>query len=366
MVTLRAVPRGFGQDGNALLGLYHGQLARHWPSGRLALAHLLSAAGFGGWSHGELCLLDDAVRRQGISMRDRKGVHRLLNPAAFPFAPNPLKNKRLFALEARTAGLPLPDGYDADGGDLDAWLEMQADIIAKPSYRSKGQGVERFVRRNGLWAGRGKDIAEADLIDRLQTLVRRDGVVQERVPTHAALAELSPGALPTLRVVTCLNEAGVPEACETALRLSAGGARPVDNFNAGNLVLAVDEAGRCGSAFLGGGAGRPARHHTHPATGATIAGTPVPDLEAAIALAERAHRHFQSGFTVIGWDVGLSARGPVLIEGNWNPGTDIIQLVTGRGLAERRLGALYRHHLAALPAQAWHKARLFDPEPRRS
>ena len=69
-------------------------------------------------------------------------------------------------------------------------------------------------------------------------------------------------------------------------------------------------------------------------------GAAVPDLGEAIALAVRAHRAF-ADFTVIGWDVGLTCAGPVLVEGNWNPGTDILQLVSGRGLSDTRLGDLY-------------------------
>jgi hypothetical protein len=43
----------------------------------------------------------------------------------------------------------------------------------------------------------------------------------------------------------------------------------------------------------------------------------------------------------------------VLIEGNWNPGYNVLQLVHGRGLGELRIGALYRHHLERAPAERW-------------
>jgi hypothetical protein len=47
----------------------------------------------------------------------------------------------------------------------------------------------------------------------------------------------------------------------------------------------------------------------------------------------------------------------VLIEGNWNHGTDIVQLVSGKGLDRTRLGELYRFHLRRLPDDAWRSAR---------
>ncbi|MCI4588647.1 hypothetical protein MOK15_00800 [Sphingobium sp. BYY-5] len=353
---MRAVPK---RDENSLLAAYHGGLRRHWPLSARAFAHLLAYGGQGGWSASERQLLPDAVRRAGLSMRDRKGLHRLLNPAAFPFTANPLKNKQLFAQVAQAAGLPIAAACDLAREDLAGWLAGETDIIAKPSFRSKGEGVERFQRMDGGWRGGGGPIAKAALQARLRDLWQAGGVIQRRLPTHEMLADLSPGALPTLRVVTCLDEVGAPEACGLALRLSAGGARPVDNFNAGNLVLGIDDWGACLTAWLGG-AGRPTRHDRHPTTDAVIVGTPVPDLIGAIALAGRAHLAFATGFTVIGWDVGLTSAGPVLIEGNWNPGTDILQLVSGRGLADTRLGALYRHHLDQLPADRWRAARVME------
>jgi len=361
LLTLRALPLR-GDSANTLLRAYHDGLARHWTPTQRLVGHMLAALGRGGWSSAERRYLVDAVRTQGISMKDRKGLHRLLNPGAFPLASNPLKNKQLFAKMA--IGLPLPDACDPDAMNLDAWLDGQADIIAKPSYQSKGQGVERFVRHGDAWRNGDSTLTTVQLAVSLRALWGRGGVIQQRLPTHAALADMSPGALPTLRIVTCLNEADEPEICDIALRLSAGGPRPVDNFNAGNLVLAVDPQGRCGPAWRSGGRQAPTCHSRHPLTGASIEGVMLPDHAAAQRLAIQAHDRFRSGFTLIGWDIGLTAQGPVLIEGNWNPGTDILQLANGRGVADSRLGALYRHALNRLTAAEWRGAWVVERDRR--
>lgn len=361
MLTLRALPLR-SDGGNPLLRAYHDGLARHWTPVQRLMGHILSVIALGGWSRDERLYLGAAVRRQGLSMRDRKGLYRLLNPAAFPLTTNPLKNKQLFARMA--VGLPLPDACDLDVDDLDTWLAGQDDIIAKPSYRSKGQGVARFTRDGDRWRSDARRITTPLLAAHLRRIWRQGGVIQTRLPTHAALVDLSPGALPTLRVVTCLNEEGVPEICDVALRLSAGGPRPVDNFNAGNLVLAVDADGRCDTAWRSGGKRVPSRHRRHPATGATIEGMGLPDYAAARALAIQAHGQFRHGFTLIGWDIGLTAQGPVLIEGNWNPGTDIVQLVNGRGVGESRLGVLCGHALGRLTSADWRAARAVQRDRR--
>lgn len=363
MLTLRVLPP---RDDNDLVALYHDGLRRHWSAAAQRVSRLLAEAGQGGWTRSERRLLPCHVRRAGLSMRDRKGLHRLLNPAACPFVANPLKNKQLFARRARAAGLRIAEHCDLDRDNLGDWLATQSDIIAKPSFQSKGQGVERFQRIAFGWRGTGGDFSESAMIAHLNSLWRAGGVIQRRLPTHEALAGLSPGALPTLRVVTCLDEQRVPEACGLALRLSAGGSRPVDNFNAGNLVLAVTDDGCCSSAWTGGGEADLARHDRHPKTDAPIAGEVIPDLDAAVAMARSAHLPFAGNFNVIGWDIGLTAEVPVLIEGNWNPGTDILQLVMGQGLSDMRIGDLYRHHLSSLPADRWHGAHVVEWERRRA
>lgn len=362
MFTLRALPPAGGPlvAGNALIDTYHGGLRQHWPRLQLSLAALLCAMGRGGWSDSERRLLSDAVRREGLSMADRKGLHRLLNPGAFPAASCALRNKLLFARHVRDFGLPAAQSWFPDEEPLAEWLEGQSDIIAKPSFQSKGRGVERFRRDGAAW------LDSTTLIARLEKVARSGGVVQQRVATHPALTPLSPGALPTLRVMTCIDEEGRVEPCDLALRLSAGGPRPVDNFNAGNIVAAIDADGRISRAWQAGQWGGVDRLELHPTTGATLIGQPLPELDAAIALAVAAHERFRDGFTVIGWDVGLSDTGPVLIEGNWNPGSDILQLVNGRGLAAGRLGALYRHHLTHLPAAQWRAARAVERDRRRA
>lgn len=362
MFTLRALPPVGGAcvAGNALIDTYHAGLRRHWPRLQTALAELLCVMGRGGWSDSERRILSDAVRREGLSMADRKGLHRLLNPGAFPAESCALRNKALFARRVRDFALPAAQSWFPNEEPLGHWLEDQADIIAKPSFQSKGRGVERFIRDGANWPD------SANLIARLEKIVRSGGVVQQCVATHPDLALLSPGALPTLRVMTCIDEEGRVEPCDRALRLSVGGPRPVDNFNAGNLVGAIEGDGRISRVWQASMWGGVDRVELHPTTGATLIGQQLPELDAAIALAVTAHEHFRDGFTVIGWDIGLSDAGPVLIEGNWNPGSDILQLVNGRGLAAGRLGALYRHHLTHLSATQWRAARAVERDRRRA
>ena len=342
---------------NRLLATYRKGLSSHWGAATRSLAHLLGILGLGtGWSASERRFLSSSVRSTGLSMAERRGVHRLLNPAAFPLSHNILKNKALFARHVAATGLPAPETFDPQSEELEAWLAERSAILAKPGYSSKGKGIAAYTREREHWSGSQGRLSPAELTTRLETVLARHGVVQELVPAHPKLADLSPGALPTLRIVTCLDEQGEPEACAKVLRLGSGGERPVDNFNAGGLAVRLDEEGRCVAAFRASGASTESIA-VHPATGARIVGREIEGVDEAVALALRAHATLPAGFTVVGWDIGLSDRGPVLIEGNWNPGTDIVQLVDGVGLDRTRLGELYRFHLAQLPDASWQQSR---------
>lgn len=358
MPIVRGLPAS-GAVSNRLLALYYDRLNGHWALGRRIVARSLGIAGLGtGWSRLERRLLPDDVRAAGLSMADRRGVHRLLNPAGLPLSSNLLRNKALFARHAADHALPVPVSVDRETDDLDAWLAARDRIIAKPGYSSKGRGVTAFGRHGTGWRGPNGPITRAALKRHINAIIAGHGVVQDHIARHDSLSDISPGALPTLRIVTCRDEHGVPEACVTILRLGAGNGRPVDNFNAGGIAVRL-EADRCTGAFQASG-NDAQQLDRHPATGALIIGRQVPDLYVAKAFALRSHDTLPAGFTVVGWDIGLSQAGPILIEGNWNPGTDIIQLVDQAGLDETRLGSLYRFHLARISEQGWRSARAVE------
>jgi hypothetical protein len=95
---------------------------------------------------------------------------------------------------------------------------------------------------------------------------------------------------------------------------------------------------------------RALRLEQHPDTGAAIAGIRLPHRPESVALALRAHQML-GGIACVGWDVAILDDGPVMLEGNWNPGVRAVQMSSrvpldetayARGLAEHleaRLGS---------------------------
>ena len=118
---------------------------------------------------------------------------------------------------------------------------------------------------------------------------------------------------------------------------------PADNVHRGALAAAIDPA--TGTLFRSLAMNGPGEYPSHPLTGAAIEGRRVPDWTAAKDLALRAHGTAFPAHVLIGWDIGFTDRGPILIEGNQRPNVRLTQRVAGRGIGSMRYGALIEHHL---------------------
>lgn len=243
-----------------------------------------------------------------------------------------LADKTRFYARCRDVGLPHPPvvaivsgGRLVSGGD-----PTGRELVAKPADGEGGDGL--------ILLAAGADL-EARLADTRGVLL-----VQPRVATHPDLTDLALNALPTVRVVTILDEAGSPEVVSATFRFASVPEAVVDNMKAGGLIAAVDlDTGALGVACRGYGGGD---HASHPATGAPIEGRVLPGWADVKALAVRAHAEAFGDYVLVGWDLAMTPEGPLLIEGNGKPGVLMPQRAARRGLGEGRYGQLLAHHLA--------------------
>ncbi|MHA3793571.1 sugar-transfer associated ATP-grasp domain-containing protein [Sphingomonas sp. YL-JM2C] len=261
-------------------------------------------------------------------------INKRINPLGWT-AGCALADKSRFAERCRAAGLPCPETVATVTGGA---IEIRADpadrpLIVKPVHGEGGDGLRML----------GPVTDGPALRARLRGL-RQDMLVQPLIAVHPALADIALGALPTVRIVTMIDEAGAPELVSATFRCASDPRARVDNMKAGGLIVPVALAdGALGRACFGYGG---QDHDVHPATGAPIAGRTLPDWDAATALVVDAHARAFADYVLIGWDVAFTPRGPLLIEGNGKPGVLMPQRAARRGLGEGRYGALLAHHLA--------------------
>ena len=265
-----------------------------------------------------------------------------------------VSNKVAFEKTCRRSGVPtIPVLAIARDGEVE-WIgsssDFEADWFVKPINGKGGRGIERWD-----YAGEGRFRSLAgELIERDQLLQRIAAksrtiprFVQPRIQNHPELQELSNGALATIRALTCLDESGEPELLGAVMRMAIGGNHLVDNFHAGGIAAVIDlDTGVLGPASNLGADARLGWLDAHPDSGALIRGRRLPDWDRFGQFVENAHRVF-SDRALIGWDVALTASGPVVVEANGVPDLDIMQRIPQCGMMTARLGQLLAHHVAA-------------------
>ena len=233
--------------------------------------------------------------------------------------------------------------------------EFRTDLFVKPVVGKGGRGGQRWDYRgeDEYRSSQGLVLGRRDLFARwLGKSVRKPLLVQPRVLNHPDLRPLNNGALSTVRVLTCLDEDDRPELIGAIMRMAIGRNIVVDNAHAGGIAAAVHvETGELGPASDLGMSARLGWLERHPTTGARIAGVKLPHWQSLRLLVTRAHSTVQ-GAVVLGWDVAITADGPVLIEANGGPGLEIMQRANRQGFSRGRLGDLLAYHLSRVERMA--------------
>nr|WP_298683012.1 sugar-transfer associated ATP-grasp domain-containing protein [uncultured Dongia sp.] len=223
----------------------------------------------------------------------------------------------------------------------------ETDLFIKPRKGSGGRGAAKWQFLAPFFTH--KDGTQLTATGLRQWVVDQSAqenmLVQTLLTNHPDLADINCGTLATVRIVTCRNESGGYEVTDAAFRMPRVSGSAVDNFHAGGIASSVDIAtGRLGAATDLGLSPKSGWFDAHPVTGAVIRGRALPCWQEARDLVERAHPHF-SDFAVIGWDVGILADGPCIIEANGAPDLDIIQRTARHPLGNARLGRLMAWHV---------------------
>jgi hypothetical protein len=151
-------------------------------------------------------------------------------------------------------------------------------------------------------------------------------LLEAKLRQHDFLAELAPWTTNTVRMVTFLNHRGEVDLHLAILRLGRRGSTG-DNWDRGGLSVHVNtETGILGRGILKpkyGGTWT----ETHPDTNVRFADRQLPFWREVCDVCMRAAR-LTPGLRSVGWDVVITADGPVIIEGNPDWDLQMVQVHT--------------------------------------
>jgi hypothetical protein len=199
---------------------------------------------------------------------------------------------------------------------LDQKKSLFSDCICKPVTGYCGIGIFRLcVREDGLYI----DERKTDLSGLRERLSDSLYLIEERIIQHERMAILNPDSVNTIRLVTCIHQ-GHATPFSAGVRIGVAG-KVTDNWHTGGILIRLNMEKGC---LEGYGYTLPEfsgnKFDRHPATGVAFDGYEIPYAREAVQLAIQLHQYFY--FThAIGWDIALTANGPVFIEANqgWDP-----------------------------------------------
>jgi hypothetical protein len=226
--------------------------------------------------------------------------------------------------------------------------------FGKPVWGRAGLGAASFEAledADHIRLGSGAIVRLDDLADEIWSDYPNGYLFQELVRPHPALKDLIGPVIGTLRIVT-LDAGDGPEVLYLGQKAPAANAM-VDSFAGplGGYAAVEPESGRIlrlqDRRQLGG-----TDLERFPVTGAMVAGTSLPHIAEALDMGIRAHRAIGDR-GIIGSDVLISDRGPLLNEVNLNPGHSAYQIANARGVLNDeflpRFRAVRQRFLATVP-----------------
>jgi putative polysaccharide biosynthesis protein len=292
-----------------------------------------------------LGLGDPAISAESLSgcfsKRELLELQNALNPAELICL---TEDKSLFYPFCQGLGIPVPatlaivsraGGWAGAGGAVtarEAWVRHFAEalpstFITKPARGVYGVGFTAWTRtESGFADHQGRSHTAAELYDRLISNPRhRSYVVQERLENHPDIIRLTGSqTLQTVRAATLVEPDGCPRFLYAEWKVAVS-PNVIDNFRGGktgNLAVNVGrDSGMLSQALRRSpdGVGYEAIPN-HPDTSLPLEGARLPDWSALADLVVKCAVLFLP-LRTIGWDVALTPRGPVIVEGNrwWDP-----------------------------------------------
>lgn len=197
---------------------------------------------------------------------------------------------------------------------LEELLSLYEGVFVKPANSCEGQGCAKILlaEKPGGCLANG-DFYEWNSLDFFPCKRSEALIIEKLVLSHPSLEAFHPSSLNTLRLVTMRTPNGGLEISQAFLKIGVGTAT-VDNWCAGGISIKVLSDGTLNDVGVFKSLDKE-KCFKHPDSGIIFAGFEVPFYREAVELVLRAHSCCPHMFG-IGWDVAITADGPLVVESN--------------------------------------------------
>jgi len=241
-----------------------------------------------------------------------------------------IRNKLLFNLYMEERGIDVPKvvGYNTGtflvSNNNTFYINNVDDLMEALKSMSCESGMKSFFVKP-VDGSQGRQCFKLDLertpYDRLASIHRElmtgEFIFQELLDQHPRVSDIYSGSINTIRIYTIRRPNNQPRIISARMRFGAFGS-VVDNASAGGFVVPVDHEKWClekhgVTQFKHGGL----VYTKHPDTGFVFENFIIPLGKEAGELCLSAARFFRN--QIIGWDIAITKKGPIVLEANDNP-----------------------------------------------
>lgn len=184
-----------------------------------------------------------------------------------------------------------------------------------------------FIIGKNVWGGGGKQVYLINLkdyktIDSLFKYLNENNInlIEDFIVQHSKLNELYPNSVNTIRLVTFYKDNKINI---IAAYLRIGKNKYVDNIRSGGILVKIDI--KSGITNTVGADYNGNIFEFHPKTKKKLIGFKLPLWKESIEMVIKAANKYKE-VGIVGWDVAITEKGPLLIEGNYYPSSTLYQL----------------------------------------
>lgn len=188
--------------------------------------------------------------------------------------------------------------------DFAKFMEGEKKIVYKPVNGAKGESIHIFDTKNFS--------SLSELYKKIKSLP--NAILETWIVQHSTLSKIYPNSVNCIRIKTVLDK----DVCHIIeAKISLGHKSDIANDSINSLFAKIDI--KTGEIITGACNYDGETFDAHPETGVVFKGIRIPFWKETLDMMEKASKvMYQVGY--VGWDIAITESGPILIEGNNDPG----------------------------------------------